>query len=310
MDPEYQRLLTKVAHLYYIEDKSQTQIADLLSLSKSKVCRLLAEARSQGVVEIYVNGTLSWCPALESRIEKKYGLKEACIVEVPGDRPIAQTLGLAGAQLLKRLMSPKDILGISWGKTLLSLVSNFHESHLKGPQVVQLVGCLNMGGEDMQVMDLLRRLGEYFETRPLALFCPSIVSSPQVKAGLLEDPKIAEVVEAAKRCTIVLAGIGELSTTSTLYQQGYISPAWWRTLTESGAVGNMCMNFYNADGEACCPAFQEVTMTTTSLSDLKEIPAVIGIAGGPEKLAAIRGALRSGALNILLTDRDTAEALL
>ena len=36
----------------------------------------------------------------------------------------------------------------------------------------------------------------------------------------------------------------------------------------------------------------------------------IGIAGGAEKLAAIRAALRGGYVNVLITDLDTATALL
>ena len=44
--------------------------------------------------------------------------------------------------------------------------------------------------------------------------------------------------------------------------------------------------------------------------DYKNIPTRIGIAGGPEKLAAIRAALRGGYVNVLITDLDTAAALL
>ena len=38
MNLEYQRLLTKVGTLYYIEDIPQNVIAEQLGLSKSKVC--------------------------------------------------------------------------------------------------------------------------------------------------------------------------------------------------------------------------------------------------------------------------------
>lgn len=307
---EHERLLAKIANMHYIEDRSQTEIASLLGLSKSKVCRMLSEARSSGVVRIYINGAYSWCPALESALERKYGLREACIVEVASEQAVSRTLGGAGAQLVKRLISPRDILGISWGRTLLSLVSDFHPSTISGPQVVQVAGCLNMGGEDMQALELLRRLGECFGTQPLALFCPSIVVSPQVKRGLLEDPKISGVFEAAKRCTIMLAGIGEIGETATLFQQGYVDPEWRSALAESGAVGDLCLNFYNADGEACCPSFQDVTMTAVTLEDLRKIPSVVAVAGGRSKVDAIRGALKSGVLNILVTDKNTAEALL
>ena len=45
------------------------------------------------------------------------------------------------------------------------------------------------------------------------------------------------------------------------------------------------------------------------LQELERVPRVIGIAGGKRKTAAIRGALQGRWINILITDRSTAERL-
>ena len=45
------------------------------------------------------------------------------------------------------------------------------------------------------------------------------------------------------------------------------------------------------------------------LADLKRVDRVVGIAGGRRKFAAIRGALRGRRINVLITDRSTAERL-
>ena len=305
----HERLLAKIAHLYYIEDKQQSDIARSLNLSKTKVCRMLSEARRQGIVEIHVKPKISLHVDLEARLEKAYSLKEVVVTEGEAGRPLTQNLGLAGAQLLKRLMTARDVLGISWGRTLLSVVSGFYAPDLQGARLVQMAGCLNMRGQDMQALELLHRLGACFQTEPMVLFCPSIVSSPQVKKGLLQDPRIMEVLEAARNCTIALMGIGEMEESSGLFRHGYVSSEWWSVLKQSGAVGNLCMNFYDAAGQACCPEFGEVTVTT-SLKDIKQIPTVIGVAGGPEKVQAISGALKLGVLDILVTDNLTAKKLL
>jgi DNA-binding transcriptional regulator LsrR (DeoR family) len=47
-------------------------------------------------------------------------------------------------------------------------------------------------------------------------------------------------------------------------------------------------------------------MITIDLDDLKRIPVVAGIAGGRHKVQSILGALRTGYLNTLITDEDTA----
>ena len=43
---------------------------------------------------------------------------------------------------------------------------------------------------------------------------------------------------------------------------------------------------------------------------LKEIPLVIGVAGGEEKVEAIRAALEGGLIHVLITDERTGDALL
>jgi len=42
---------------------------------------------------------------------------------------------------------------------------------------------------------------------------------------------------------------------------------------------------------------------------LRSIHRVLGLAGGLNKVQAIRGALKGGYLDILITDLDTAQAL-
>ena len=48
------RLLVKVSRFYYEDGLNQDAIKDRLGLSRSKVSRLMAQAREQGVVQISV----------------------------------------------------------------------------------------------------------------------------------------------------------------------------------------------------------------------------------------------------------------
>lgn len=47
-----------------------------------------------------------------------------------------------------------------------------------------------------------------------------------------------------------------------------------------------------------------------TLQQLRKVDRVVGVAGGVRKTAAIRAALRGGLVNVLITDRFTAERLL
>ena len=54
MKDERKKLLAKLAYLYYVEDKSQSQIAAETGIYRTTVSRMLAEAKKEGVVKIEI----------------------------------------------------------------------------------------------------------------------------------------------------------------------------------------------------------------------------------------------------------------
>ena len=50
--------LATVANLYYNSGLTQNQIADMMYTSRSKISRMLSEARELGIVEIRINEPL------------------------------------------------------------------------------------------------------------------------------------------------------------------------------------------------------------------------------------------------------------
>ena len=50
MKSERKRLLAKIAYLYYVEEKSQAEIAAETGIYRTTVSRMLAEAKKEGIV--------------------------------------------------------------------------------------------------------------------------------------------------------------------------------------------------------------------------------------------------------------------
>lgn len=306
------RLLTKVANLYYNEEKSQREIADKLKLSKSKVCRILRDAKLNGVVQIIIKSPLSVCNDLEEKFERLFQLREAIIVNDDGDKNNINNLlsvGQAGADYLRRIVSPKDIIGISWGQTLLSLVNQLVPYEASGTKIVQLVGGLNNGTQNVQATELTRRLGNILNGETHLLHCPAVVTSSQVKEGLLEDKNIRNVFDLGVKSTIALFGIGTVDTDSELFKSNTLSQSWYTDLKEKGAVGDVCMRFYDINGKPCCPELDSVIMGM-SIDNIKKIKTVVCIAQGEIKAEAILGALKGGIPDILITNKSTASKIL
>jgi len=86
MDIERKRFLSKIARLYYLEGLTQQDIANKLSISRTRVSRYLTLARKENIVEININYPSEDFSHMEYHIEKKYHLKECIIVDAMESR--------------------------------------------------------------------------------------------------------------------------------------------------------------------------------------------------------------------------------
>jgi DNA-binding transcriptional regulator LsrR (DeoR family) len=73
-------------------------------------------------------------------------------------------------------------------------------------------------------------------------------------------------------------------------------------------MGDVCTRYFDAEGRPVDADFDD-RIIGISPTQLRAVERRIGVAGGMEKLAAIRGAALGGWINILITD-EVARALL
>ncbi len=123
--PEDLRLALRAATLYYLDGLTQAQVADRLGVSRATAGRLVARARSHGLVRIEVTTPPHLRDDLhadiEHALEERFGLTEAVVVGVRVDDrgPVDNSasfavLGRAAASLLTRRLRPADTLGFTW----------------------------------------------------------------------------------------------------------------------------------------------------------------------------------------------------
>lgn len=307
MNYEYERLLIKVGTLYYMEDIPQNVIAEQLGLSRSKVCRLIAEAKRSGIVQVSINSGRYQHSELETRMEKTFGLREAIVTDSGGDA--LTEIGRAGASCLQRVLRDGDTIGLSWGSTLYSIVNQMIPLRVSGLKVVQLVGGVNPQSNRVQPSELAMRLALVCGCSAELLYSPAKASSPEVREGLLSDPSIGKAIRLGRTANVALVGIGALSQQAELFRSGFVSTEHLQSLRESGAVGDVCMRFFDCYGNETQNPVSELTMSI-SMDDLKKIKNVICVATGREKVEAILGALRGGIAKTFITDRRTAELVM
>lgn len=79
---------------------------------------------------------------------------------------------------------------------------------------------------------------------------------------------------------------------------------------DTDVVGDICYNFINKEGKPSSSSQNERRVISLELEKLREIPLVVGVACGLEKVKSIRAALEGKLVHVLITDEQTAKALL
>jgi len=136
-------LAARVARQFYIEGVSKVDIADRLGISRFRVARLLDSARETGMVRIEIGlpgGSLD--ASLSAELCSALGLKHAFVFNFPDDDEPAlrRRLGEAAGQTLMDLISPGDVLGMAWSRTLSGLTAAL--TQMPPCPIVQLTGAV------------------------------------------------------------------------------------------------------------------------------------------------------------------------
>jgi DNA-binding transcriptional regulator LsrR (DeoR family) len=312
IDTENRRLLYKISQAYYEDGLTQKQIGKRLGLSRIKVSRLLQRARDLKVVQIKLESYDEERSSLEHAVEVHYGIDE--VITIPTPQPentnrLTYHLGMAAAECLLRSIQGDESIAITWGHTLASVVHEFPPRSFPGLNIIQSIGGLNQPDSNIDGSELVRRMAQTFDARPLLLSSPGIVSSREVREALLKDPQISKVLNAAAKANIAIVGVGAMNKESVAINTGIFTNEEIQRLRDKGAVGDIGLNFYNSNGERVEDPING-KLIGLELEQIRKITRIIGVAGGSIKVEAIRAALRGKLINVLITDEDTASRLL
>ena len=307
------RLITRVARMYYEWEMKQSEIAKQLDLSQATVSRLINRSKEEGIIRISVNLPNGVYTDLEETLVKKFGLRDAIVVDSLEDdeKLIQRDLGAATAYYLESAIRPNEIIGISsWSATLLAVVDSLHSLPKKpGLKVVQLLGGVGNPAVEAHATRLTSRMAQLVNGEPIYLPVAGVLATPAARDILMADDVTLQAVRLFDNVTTALVGIGAIDPSPLLAQSGNIfSPQELDLLRSEKAVGDILLRFYNRNG-ALVETGLEKRVISMSLEQLSKVNRAVGVAGGYRKYAGILGALRGRWINILVTDHFTAERL-
>ena len=309
MRPKMSKLI-RAAELYYERNLSQREIASILDTSRSKVSRLLAEAREVGIVDITIHRPIEKLPGLSEDIRKTFNLRDAVVVsagETYTDslRNVAQ----AAAELFLSIIEPNTTIGITFGQTLYHTVQAIEESPVEGVEIVQMVGALGEGESQIDGPEIALRMAEKLHGTYRYVHAPAVVENQEVRDVLMQLPQIQETMNRAAKADIMLQGIGSLAEEmSSLERAGYISSKERAKYLEQGAVGHLIAKLIDGDGNEIS-AFNN-RVVAMPFEYMRQAKWSIGISASPIKAPAVLAAINGKYFNTLVIDNHSAEEVL
>lgn len=307
------RLTARVAQMYHSEGRRQAEIADHLHMSQATISRMLKRAEKENIVRTTVIPPLGTFVDLEAAVREQYGIGEVIVVDCTEDREgaVMARIGEAAAHFFEVTVQPGEIVGVSsWSETILRMVDNIHP--LKGAKakfVVQMLGGMGDPSVQAHATQLITRFANLTGAESRLLSAPGVANSLEAKDIMLADPFVRETMDLFGKITLAVIGIGAVKPSGLLASSGNIfSSRELAALTEAGAVGDMSLRFFDLQGQPVRTALDE-RVIGLPLEALARIPRVMALAGGASKTLAIKGALRTGAIDVFVTDKFTAARL-
>ena len=307
------RLIARVARMYYEWGIRQLEIAEQLGLSQATVSRLLNRSKEEGIIRISVNLPNGVYTELEETLVKKFGLRDAIVVDSLDDneKMIQRDLGTATAYYLESAIRPNEVIGISsWSATLLALVDALNSVPRKpGVKVVQILGGVGNPTAEAHATRLTSRMAQLVNGEAVYLPVPGVLASEAARDILAADEVAQQAIRLFDHVTTALVGIGAVEPSALLAQSGnFFASQELDLLRQEKAVGDILLRFFNQNGNLVETGVEK-RVISMSLKQLSKVSRAIGVAGGPRKFDAILGALRGHWINILVTDHFTAKRL-
>lgn len=306
------KMLADISRMYYDEGMKQVDIAVKFSISRSLVSKYLTKARELGIVEIIIHDD-HFHPFrnLEKKLKKRFGYTDVIIIETQEEKKFQKIrLGDAAAQYFKKKLKNNDIVAVSPGTsvhhmaTSSSLFSNFPDVTF-----VPLTGGLSHQHYDIQSNVVSHIFADRIGAKKIELHAPITVDTVEAKEMMMNQPFIKNAFTVAKNADIAIIGIGGAPVYSTMTKTYLIGEDNKDEYYHPDIVGDLCYNFINKDGKLVECAWNE-RVISLDLDSLRNIPMIICVAEGLEKVDAIHAASINNLVDVLATDSKTAEALL
>ena len=295
-------LMYEAATLYYEKKYTQQEIASLLKLSRQTVSRLLNDAVKENIVEIKIHTPQKDCEELEKLICERFSLKSAVICSAASQNDYVRqlmTVNAAVKYIIPLVEKGGLNIAVSWGRTMKEFIGQMPEVKTSDNLVFPLFGATDNNSyfsSNEMARDFAYKIGADVQ---YAWF-PYLTDNEEDRVLMEKTGYYKKIQSLWGKIDIAIVGIGNKEVFDVFEKTfGY-------GIGASDVTGDIATHFFDENG-----VFSEIYKNALCASedDLKKAGQTVGIACGDDKVKAIKGALRTGIIDVIITDEYTARKL-
>lgn len=308
---EYRELMARAAWFYHVEGLTQQQIAERMNITRRRVNEILSEALETGVVRISFDATLSESVELESKLKQRFGLLDAVVMPMPQDTALLHSvLGRGAASFLGRVIQTQKpaSIGVGWGSTLRETIQ--HMPSLSEPQIKvrSMMGGLTHGSE-INTFEIVRGFAQVLNAQCRYFAAPIYADSRESRDAIISQSVFQQAFRQICEVDVAYLSVGDVSKQSLQVRYGLPEGLNEKMLQKAGAVGDLMGRYIDASGrEIDHPVNRQVL--SPEMEDFRRIGCRIVASGGAHKHKILNAVAASGLANVLITDSDSARAML
>lgn len=301
MDYE-EALMAKAAWYYYFQDMTQQQISDRLGISRIRVIRLLERARQTGMIQFSLRRGNEERLQIEKKLMETFGLEDVFVVPSPADSSQTNAnIAEAASMYINERLHEGSVINIGYGDTPSRILNNLATT------AEQTITCVSLTGGVSYYLPNAR--SNVFNARLHLIPAPLLASSKEMADAIRQESSVSEISRMISLAQLTVVGIGSMDGGATIFHSGILNSNDLLYLSMQGARGDVLSHFVDENGALIHSPIED-RLIATSMEVLSQLHNVIGVAAGPVKAEAIRAVLKGGILDTLITDADTAEAIL
>lgn len=304
---EQERLLQKIAVLYYKEKKTQEEIASLYGISRTKVFQLISEVQQHGIVDIFIDYPEYWHTDAGKKLCTYFPNVNIYVINTR-NHSISASFDMvcsAAADYLNGIISNKAVLSIARGKTMFRMLQflNPYQTY-PGMEVIQLSGMMEQKEPFYEEIDLVQRVAEIYGCHYRCFALPYIVDTEEFRDQLLQFVMQEDFRELMSHVDILF------SSSSTMEPWQYsLDQKDFNNLLNTSVVGSFEGIFLDIQGRVVqTPLYQR--LITPKEEYIRGIKNRICVASGGYKAQAILAVLRSGLATTVFIDSNLAIKIL